>query len=67
MLGLRKVAGFNVYDFIKKYNVNPLKVYEKEFDKLFRANLIEIDYESLNVKLSKKGLDLANIVWEEFV
>ena len=67
MLGLRKISGFNIYDFIKKFNKNPLLEYDKKFDKLFKEKLIEIDYGDLNIKLTKKGLDFANIVWEEFV
>ena len=67
MLGLRKLAGFNIYDFIKKFRINPLKTYNKNFEKLFKQNLLEIDYSNMNIKLTHKGLDFANIVWEEFV
>lgn len=67
MLGLRKISGFNIYDFIKKFNKNPLLEYDTKFDKLFGKNLVEVDYGDFNIKLTKKGLDFANIVWEEFV
>ena len=57
MLGLRKLAGFNIYDFIKKFRINPLKTYNKNFEKLFKQNLLEIDYSNMNIKLTHKGLD----------
>ena len=39
--------------------------YNKELTKLVREGLINID--TNNIRLSKKGLDLANLVWEEFI
>ena len=36
-----------------------------ELEKLVNEELIEIDLD--NIKLTNKGLDLANLVWEEFV
>ena len=35
------------------------------FEKLVNEELLEIDGD--RIKLTNKGLDLANIVWEEFV
>jgi predicted methyltransferase len=40
-------------------------LYRKELEKLVQEDLIEIDLN--NIKLTNKGLDLANLVWEEFV
>lgn len=65
MLGLRKIEGVDIREFEKKFNVNPIIKYCKVLDKLNHAGLIEID--ANNIKLSNKGIDLANIVWEEFI
>ena len=65
MLGLRKIDGIKISEFKEKYIQNPLYVFRNEIDKLVREELIEIDLDS--IKLSKKGLDLANQVWIEFV
>ncbi len=65
LLGLRKIEGVNIDTYKNKFGENPIFKYSKELDKLSREELIEIngDY----IKLTDKGLDLANIVWEEFV
>ena len=65
LLGLRKITGVNINDFIKKFEISPLYKFNKEITKLIREGLIEANEHS--IRLSKKGLDLANIVWEEFV
>ena len=39
--------------------------YCRTLDKLTHEDLIQVDENS--IKLSKKGIDLANLVWEEFV
>lgn len=65
MLGLRKLDGVSVSEFKYKFGDNPIYVFRKEFQKLVDDNLIVIDLD--NIKLTPKGLDLANLVWEEFV
>lgn len=65
MLGLRKIEGVNIRDFKQKFNINPIIKYCKVLDKLNYEGLIEID--SNNIKLSNKGIDLGNLVWEEFI
>ena len=65
ILGLRKINGINIDEFRKKFEVSPLYIYNKQLTKLLRDGLIHID--TNNIRLSKKGLDLANIVWEEFI
>lgn len=65
ILGLRKLNGININEFRKKFNTTPLAVYNKELAKLLKEGLITVDVN--NIRLSKKGLDLANIVWEEFI
>ena len=65
ILGLRKINGININEFRRKFEVSPLYKYNKELTKLVREGLINID--TNNIRLSKKGLDLANLVWEEFI
>ena len=65
LLGLRKINGININNFRKKFGTTPLYKYNKELTKLVREELILMD--TNNIRLSKKGLNLANMVWEEFV
>ena len=51
--------------FKEKFLENPLFLYRKELEKLVNEGLIIVDLD--NIKLTNKGLDLANIVFEEFV
>lgn len=44
---------------------NPIYVFRNELNKLAVENLIEVDENK--IKLTQKGLDLANQVWLEFV
>ena len=65
MLGLRKIEGVNIQKFKNKFMENPLYIYKNEIEKLVNEGLLEV---YLNyIKLTKKGIDLANLVWEEFV
>ena len=65
MLGLRKISGISIQKFKNKFIENPIFIYYKELEKLTKEDLIEIDDDK--IKLTEKGLDLANIVWQEFV
>ena len=65
MLGLRKLDGIDKKDFFEKFNEDIDKVFSEEIEKLKSQLLIEDSNEFL--KLSPKGLDFANIVFEEFV
>ena len=65
MLGFRKIEGVSISKFKEKFSENPLFLYRKELDKLVNEGLIVVDLD--NIKLTNKGLDLANIVFEEFV
>lgn len=65
LLGLRKLQGVSIQKFKTKFVANPVYLYHSKLEKLVREELIEIDGD--DIKLTKKGLDLANIVWEEFV
>ena len=65
LLGLRTIEGVSISDFKQKYVDNPLYLFKDELNKLVKEELIEIDLD--NIKLTNKGLDFANLVWEEFV
>lgn len=65
LLGLRKISGVSISAFERKFRINPLFYFRFEIEKLVNEGLIEVDLD--NIKLTKKGLDLANLVFEEFV
>ena len=65
LLGLRKIDGVKISEFKNKYVQNPVYLYKDIIDKLVKQELIEVDMDS--IKLTNKGIDFANIVWEEFV
>lgn len=65
ILGLRKIEGIHIQEFKRKFGNNPIMLFKKELDKLVKEDLIEIDGDI--IKLTFKGLDLANLVWEEFI
>ena len=65
ILGLRKLEGVEIRKFKENFGKNPIYVFRKEFDELQNKDLIEIDGDF--IRITKKGLDLANVVWESFV
>lgn len=65
LLGLRKITGVSINQFRKKFGTIPIFKYNKEITKLTNEGLIESN--GINIRLTKKGLDLANLAWEEFV
>ena len=65
LLNLRKIEGVRISEFKNKFRDNPIYLYRKELDKLVKENLIIVNEDQ--IKLTNKGLDFANIVWEEFI
>lgn len=65
MLGLRKIEGASISEFERRFRINPLFYFRFEISKLVDEDLIEVDLD--NIKLTKKGLDFANLVFEEFI
>lgn len=65
LLGLRMINGVDIQEFKNKFVDNPIYIFHNELEKLVNLNLVEIDLNQ--IKLTKKGLDFANLVWEEFV
>ena len=65
LLGLRKIDGLKISEFKNKFGDNPIYLYRNELKKLSDEKLIIIQDD--NIRLSNNGIDLANLVWEEFV
>lgn len=65
LLGLRKIEGVSISKFKEKFVDNPVYIFRNELAKLIDDKFIEIDGDI--IKLTSKGLDFANIVWEEFI
>ena len=65
LLGLRKIEGVSIQSFKNKFQENPIFLFRKELNKLVEQNLIIVDGNF--IRLTNKGLDLANYVWEKFV
>lgn len=65
LLGLRKIDGVKISDFKNKFGDNPIYLYRNKLKKLVDEKLIIIDNDT--IRLSNKGIDLANLVWEEFI
>lgn len=65
MLGFRKIKGVNIAKFKEKFVDNPIFLYKNQLDKLVTEGLIEVDLNYIH--LTNKGLDFANLVFEEFI
>ena len=65
LLGLRRLQGVSVQEFKGRFVANPIYLYHTELEKLTKEELLQIEGD--NIKLTSRGLDLANLVWEEFV
>lgn len=65
LLGLRKIDGVKISEFKEKFVDNPLYIFREQLNKLVEQDLIEVSEN--NIYLTDRGLDLANVVWMEFV
>lgn len=63
ILKLRTLQGINVKFAKEKFDME--NRFKKEIDKLINQELLKI--ENGYLRLTEKGLDFANIVWEEFI
>ena len=63
LMGLRKIEGISLTEYKNKYNIDPITKYN--LNKHIDSGLLEI--KDNNLRFTKKGLDLSNIVFEEFV
>lgn len=64
ILGLRKTEGVSIQEFKNKFGENPIFLFKSELNKLVEKKLLEVDGDF--IKLTPKGLNFANLVWEEF-
>lgn len=65
ILKLRLIEGINIEIANKKFGVNILERFKEEIQKMENYELLETV--NNNIMLTPKGLDLANVVWEEFI
>ncbi len=65
ILGTRKIDGISISNYKSKFGENPIVTYKQELKKLVQEELLEIDGDY--IKLTNRGLDLANLVWQEFI
>lgn len=65
MLSLRKIEGLNITKFKTKYKKDINDIFGEEIKELLDNGLIEkIDN---HIRLTSRGLEVANLVWEKFV
>ena len=56
---------YYLYKAIKKFGENPIYLFRNELKRLSDEKLITVD--SNTIRLTSKGINLANLVWEEFI
>ncbi|WP_428847734.1 radical SAM family heme chaperone HemW [Neomoorella carbonis] len=64
-MGLRLMAGVDLQAFRQRFGVDAREVYDRELDRLYQAGLVE--EKDGHLKLTEKGLPLANEVFVQFV
>ena len=64
-LGLRKTDGVSISRFIEKFDIDPLKIFEKEISDLIAKKWIEVKED--NIYLTKTGRLLGNEVFQAFL
>ena len=69
ILRLRLLEGVSEKEVQNRFDVDLFKYFNNEISSLIDAELLVIEQKNDDkfLRLSSKGLDLANIVWEEFV
>jgi len=65
MLGLRLIEGVSAAEFKKRFGVNMFDIFASQIEMLNKKKLILA--EESGIKLSHRGLDLANQAFLEFV
>lgn len=65
MLSLRKTDGLDISKFKSKYKKDVRSIFNEEIKELEKNGLIKKDDNS--IKLTNRGLEVANLVWEKFV
>lgn len=65
LLGLRMLDGVDIAMFKQKFGQNPIYLYRDSLSELVEEGLVVVDLN--HIRLTNKGLDLANLVFGEFV
>lgn len=65
MLSLRKIEGLNKNKFKRKYQKDVYDIFKEEINELKKMGLLEEKKEY--IKLTQRGLEVANLVWEKFI
>lgn len=65
ILNLRLDRGINILEFKKKYDTDIFDMFGVEFNKLKNNGLLE--YKNKNIYLTRRGKEVANLVWQEFI
>jgi putative oxygen-independent coproporphyrinogen III oxidase len=64
-LGLRKTDGVSISQFIRKFDIDPLEIFENEISDLIAKKWIEVKKD--NIYLTKTGRLLGNEVFQSFL
>jgi oxygen-independent coproporphyrinogen-3 oxidase len=65
ILGLRKIEGLSIKKLEREFGYESIKNYKMKIEMLEKKGLVSYDGDIL--KLTKTGLDYANLVWIEFI
>lgn len=65
ILNLRLTSGISLNEFKRKFNKDIFELFKEEFDYFINNGLII--YKDNKLYLSKRGKEVANLVWEKFV
>ena len=65
ILKLRLVEGINISEFKKKFEVDIFSLFDKEISDLLKHELLIL--KDNHIFLSKRGMEIANVVWEKFI
>ncbi len=66
-MGLRQTAGVDIYPVIEHFRVDPLRFYAHELPPLYAAGLLEYVEDAHSLRLTPKGMMLANQVFLAFI
>ncbi len=64
-LGLRLINGISIDEFKERFNISPFEIYKEQFNKLKEQGLVVWDKHY--IKLTSKGIDFSNIVFQEML
>lgn len=64
-MNLRLLSGVKIIDFKRRFGISPIDRYADEIEKLAEIELLHVTEDA--IKLTQKGIPLANLVFMEFV